>query len=84
MMIYEKLDTIAILKAIGFSGSDVNRIFITIALSIGLVGGTLGLLFWVFGLSGDRSGSIRDGSPSDDQNLPGGLQPQILPHRRDI
>ncbi|MDI1322792.1 MAG: ABC transporter permease [Algoriphagus sp.] len=44
MMIYEKLDTIAILKAIGFSGSDVNRIFITIALSIGLVGGSFGLL----------------------------------------
>ncbi len=45
MMIYEKLDTIAILKAIGFSGSDVNRIFITIALTIGLVGGSLGLIF---------------------------------------
>eukprot|EP01136_Pigoraptor_vietnamica_P008689 Opistho-1_new@44337 len=32
MMIYEKMDTIAILKATGFSGKDVNRIFITIAL----------------------------------------------------
>jgi lipoprotein-releasing system permease protein len=45
MMIFEKLDTIAILKAIGFSSQDVNRIFITIALTIGLVGGTLGLFF---------------------------------------
>lgn len=45
MMIYEKLDTIAILKAIGFNSQDVNRIFITIALSIGIVGGTAGLLF---------------------------------------
>lgn len=45
MMIYEKLDTIAILKAIGFNGQDVNRIFITIALSIGIVGGGVGLLF---------------------------------------
>lgn len=45
MMIFEKLDTIAILKAIGFSSQDVNRIFITIALSIGLVGGALGLIF---------------------------------------
>jgi lipoprotein-releasing system permease protein len=45
MMIYEKLDTIAILKAIGFNSQDVNRIFISIALTIGLIGGTLGLVF---------------------------------------
>lgn len=45
MMIYEKMDSIAILKATGFSGKDVNDIFITIALSIGLVGGALGLVF---------------------------------------
>lgn len=45
MMIYEKMDSIAILKATGFSGKDVNAIFITIALTIGLVGGALGLLF---------------------------------------
>ncbi|MDX5340052.1 MAG: ABC transporter permease [Cyclobacteriaceae bacterium] len=45
MMIYEKLDTIAILKATGFNSQDVNRIFISIALAIGLVGGTLGLIF---------------------------------------
>jgi len=45
MMIYEKMDTIAILKATGFSGSDVRKIFLGIALTIGLVGGTLGLLF---------------------------------------
>jgi len=45
MMIYEKMDTIAILKAIGFSGADVRNIFVTIAVSIGLVGGLLGLLF---------------------------------------
>ncbi|WP_144605294.1 ABC transporter permease [Algoriphagus algorifonticola] len=44
MMIYEKLDTIAILKAIGFNSTDVNRIFITIALSIGLIGGAVGLI----------------------------------------
>jgi len=44
MMIYEKLDSIAILKAIGFSPKDVNRIFITIAILIGLVGSSLGLL----------------------------------------
>ncbi|TDQ19714.1 lipoprotein-releasing system permease protein [Algoriphagus boseongensis] len=45
MMIYEKLDTIAILKATGFNSQDVNRIFISIALAIGIVGGTLGLIF---------------------------------------
>jgi lipoprotein-releasing system permease protein len=38
------MDSIAILKAIGFSGRDVNAIFITIALTIGLVGGALGLI----------------------------------------
>jgi len=51
MMIFEKMDTIAILKATGFSGKDVKRIFIAIALSIGIFGGLLGLLFG-FGLSG--------------------------------
>lgn len=50
MMIYEKMDSIAIMKATGFSGKDVNRIFITIALSIGIFGGLLGLLFG-YGLS---------------------------------
>ncbi len=45
MMIYEKMDTIAILKATGFSGKDVQRIFIGIALSIGIVGGLSGLVF---------------------------------------
>lgn len=44
MMIYEKMDSIAILKATGFSGSDVNYIFIIIALTIGIVGGALGLV----------------------------------------
>jgi lipoprotein-releasing system permease protein len=45
MMIYEKMDSIAILKATGFSGKDVNWIFIGIALTIGLFGGFTGLLF---------------------------------------
>jgi len=45
MLIYEKMDSIAILKATGFSGTDVNRIFLVIALSIGLLGGGLGLIF---------------------------------------
>lgn len=44
MMIYEKIDSIAILKATGFSGKDVNKIFSTIALSIGVFGGFLGLI----------------------------------------
>lgn len=45
MMIYEKMDSIAILKATGFSGSDVKKIFIFIALSIGIFGGMTGLIF---------------------------------------
>ena len=45
MMIYEKLDAIAILKATGFSGSDVRRIFLLLSMVIGLVGGISGLLF---------------------------------------
>lgn len=45
MMIYEKMDTIAILKATGFSGRDVRWVFLGIALSIGLLGGLLGLVF---------------------------------------
>lgn len=45
MMIYEKMDTIAILKATGFSGKDVKKIFIYISLGIGIFGGLLGLVF---------------------------------------
>lgn len=45
MMIYEKMDSIAILKATGFAGKDVKRIFLLIALSIGFFGGLVGLLF---------------------------------------
>lgn len=45
MMIYEKMDSIAILKATGFSGQDVQGIFISISLIIGITGGLLGLLF---------------------------------------
>jgi len=45
MMIYEKMDSIAILKATGFSGNDVKWIFISLSLIIGIVGGLFGLLF---------------------------------------
>jgi lipoprotein-releasing system permease protein len=45
MMIYEKMDSIAILKATGFSGIDVKRIFLAISFFIGFFGGVLGLLF---------------------------------------
>lgn len=44
MLIYEKMNDIAILKATGFSGQDVQAIFIYQALIIGLIGGLLGLL----------------------------------------
>lgn len=45
MMIYEKMDSIAILKATGFSGNDVKWIFVLLSLVIGFVGGIFGLLF---------------------------------------
>jgi lipoprotein-releasing system permease protein len=43
MLIYEKMNDIAILKATGFSGRDVQLIFIFQALIIGVIGGILGL-----------------------------------------
>ena len=45
MMIYEKLDAIAILKATGFSGGDVRRIFLALSMVIGIAGGAAGLVF---------------------------------------
>jgi lipoprotein-releasing system permease protein len=45
MLIYEKMDSIAILKATGFSGNDVKWIFISLSLIIGVTGGVFGLLF---------------------------------------
>ena len=44
MLIYEKMNDIAILKATGFSGKDVQLIFMSQALIIGFCGGVLGLL----------------------------------------
>lgn len=44
MLIYEKMNDIAILKATGFSGKDVQYIFITQAMVIGIIGGSLGLI----------------------------------------
>lgn len=43
MMIYEKMDSIAIMKATGFSGKDVKQIFLNISLIIGAIGGVFGL-----------------------------------------
>jgi lipoprotein-releasing system permease protein len=64
MMIYEKMESIAILKATGFSGKDVKRIFLTIAISIGFVGGIAGLLLGL-GLS-----AIIDQIPFSTASLP--------------
>ncbi len=44
MLIYEKMNDIAILKATGFSGGDVMRVFIYQALLIGIMGGIIGLV----------------------------------------
>ena len=50
MLIYEKMNDIAILKATGFSGRDVQMIFMSQAMIIGLVGGIFGLIIG-YGLS---------------------------------
>ncbi len=50
MLIYEKMNDIAILKATGFSGKDVQLIFMSQAMIIGFVGGVLGLIVG-FGLA---------------------------------
>jgi lipoprotein-releasing system permease protein len=64
MMIFEKMDSIAILKATGFSGSDVKKIFMYIAISIGIFGGLVGLLLG-FGLS-----TVIDNIPFNTPALP--------------
>ena len=48
MLIYEKMNDIAILKAIGFTGKDVQYIFLSQAMIIGIIGGVLGLLLGYF------------------------------------
>ena len=44
MLIYEKMDAIAILKATGFSGKDVKTIFIQLSMVLGVVGGIIGII----------------------------------------
>lgn len=64
MLIYEKMNDIAILKATGFSGKDVQLIFMSQAMIIGFVGGVLGLIIG-FGLV-----SIIDTIPFQTEALP--------------
>lgn len=64
MLIYEKMDDIAILKATGFSGKDIMGIFIIQALAIGLIGGILGITLG-YGVS-----KIIDGIPFITEALP--------------
>ncbi len=64
MLIYEKMNDIAILKATGFSGDDVKRIFIFQAIIIGFIGGLIGLVFG-YGVS-----VIIDNTPFDTDALP--------------
>ncbi|MBK9271231.1 MAG: ABC transporter permease [Saprospiraceae bacterium] len=64
MLIYEKMDTIAILKAMGYSGADVKRIFSIISVSIGLIGGMVGMIF------GFLLSSLIDRVPFNTEALP--------------
>ncbi|WP_257667086.1 ABC transporter permease [Parapedobacter tibetensis] len=45
MMIYEKMKDIAILKATGFSDTDVRWVFLIQAIVIGFIGAVMGLIF---------------------------------------
>ncbi len=64
MLIYEKMDTIAILKATGFAGTDVKKIFIAISMTIGLSGAAGGVLF------GFLLSKIIDAIPFNPTSLP--------------
>ncbi|MDZ4846604.1 MAG: FtsX-like permease family protein [Chitinophagales bacterium] len=64
MLIYEKMNDIAILKATGFSGFDVKMIFMVEALIIGIAGGILGLII------GYVVSVIIDHTPFETQALP--------------
>lgn len=64
MMIYEKMNDIAILKATGFSGQDVMTIFIFQAIIIGVLGGLMGLLL------GYSVSVIIDNTPFETAALP--------------
>jgi lipoprotein-releasing system permease protein len=44
MTVNERMKEIAIMKAIGFEGSDVMKIFLSEAIIIGIIGGTLGVI----------------------------------------
>jgi lipoprotein-releasing system permease protein len=58
------MDSIAILKATGFSGNDVKWIFILLSLIIGFTGGLFGLIF------GYLFSSIIDIIPFNTPSLP--------------
>ena len=64
MLIYEKMDSIAILKATGFSGRDVQGVFILLSLIIGIAGGLSGLAVGL-GLT-----AIIDNIPFETASLP--------------
>ena len=64
MLIYEKMKDIAILKATGFSGLDVQLVFMSQAVIIGFIGGVLGLLV------GLVLSHIIDNTPFETEALP--------------
>ncbi len=64
MLIYEKINDIAILKATGFSGRDVQLIFMFQAIIIGILGGLLGLIV------GYSVSALIDQTPFETEALP--------------
>jgi len=67
MLIYEKMKDIAILKATGFSGKDVQLIFMSQAMIIGIVGGLLGLVLgFIFSVLIDHASFKTEALPTID------------------
>ncbi len=64
MLIYEKMNDIAILKATGFSGNDVRWVFMLQAMFIGVAGGIAGLVVGYF------VSVVIDNAPFETQALP--------------
>lgn len=70
MMIYEKMNDIAIMKAVGFKGKDVRSIFMTEALIIGFIGGAMGLVVGLLLSLGLNAIPFSSGSIKNIDHLP--------------
>lgn len=75
MMIREKMNDIAILKAMGLTGKDVQQIFLREAIFIGVAGGLVGMLLGMGVIYGVRQIPFDFGGIIDLNHLPVGQNP---------